>query len=175
MTLAPTVHATCVAVGAAGVLIRGAPGAGKSSLALALIDAARRDGGHAALVADDRVRLEAVSGRLLATCPEALVGLIEIRGVGIREAPHLPETVIRLLVEFQPEPTRMPDENAAIHMVEGVALPRLVVSERSPLAPALVRQMLAAHGLSPDCGASALAFAPQHGKVRLPARLAPSF
>lgn len=175
MTLAPTVHATCVVVGAAGVLIRGAPGAGKSSLALELIDAARRDGGYAALVADDRVRLEQISGRLLATCPEALASLIEIRGVGIREAPHLPAAVIRLLVDMEPEPVRMPDEDAATDRVEGVALPRLAVAERSPLAVVLARQMLAAHGLSPDCGASALAFAPQHGKVRVPARLAPSF
>ncbi|MFD1332630.1 HPr kinase/phosphorylase [Methylopila musalis] len=175
MTPSPTVHATCVAVGAAGVLIRGAPGAGKSSLALALTDAALRDGSHAALVADDRVRLAAVGGRLLATCPDALAGLIEIHGAGVREAPYLPNVIVRLLVNMEPFPARMPDDGASFDTVEGVRLPRLAVAERSPLAPALVRQTLAENGHASDCGASALAFAPQHGKVRSPARFAPWF
>ena len=41
MTQSPTIHATAVLVGARAVLIRGAAGSGKSSLAFALIRAAR--------------------------------------------------------------------------------------------------------------------------------------
>lgn len=49
------VHGTAAVVGEAGVLIRGASGAGKSSLALALVDAAAARGLFARLVGDDRI------------------------------------------------------------------------------------------------------------------------
>ncbi|MFM5886059.1 MAG: HPr kinase/phosphorylase, partial [Novosphingobium sp.] len=49
-------QATAVAIGGRGVLIEGAPGSGKSSLALALIDRG------AALIGDDGVALAAVNG-----------------------------------------------------------------------------------------------------------------
>ncbi|MBM3488544.1 MAG: hypothetical protein FJX67_18250, partial [Alphaproteobacteria bacterium] len=49
-------HATCIAVDGIGVLVRGASGAGKSDLALRLIDAGAR------LVADDQVLVEAAAG-----------------------------------------------------------------------------------------------------------------
>ena len=63
---APTVHASAVLAGARAVLIRGAPGAGKSRLALALIQAAQTGLlPFARLVGDDRVHLEAHHGRLL--------------------------------------------------------------------------------------------------------------
>ena len=52
---------TCVAIGARGVMIEGAPGIGKSSLALALIDRGAR------LVADDVVLLRFENGALLAS------------------------------------------------------------------------------------------------------------
>ena len=87
-----TVHASAVLVGARAVLIRGPSGAGKSRLALELIEAARA--GYllfARLVADDRVHLEAVGGRLLVRPAEALAGLIEVRGVGILRLAHEPQ------------------------------------------------------------------------------------
>ena len=63
------VYASAVLVGERGVLIRGAAGSGKSSLALALIAA---DPAATRLVADDRAVLEAAGGRLLASVPEAM-------------------------------------------------------------------------------------------------------
>ena len=71
------VHGTCIAIDGAGVLLRGPSGCGKSDLALRLID------GGAVLVADDRVSLEARAGDLVASAPDALAGLLEVRGVGI--------------------------------------------------------------------------------------------
>ena len=53
-------HATCVAIDGVGVLIRGASGAGKSDLALRLID------GGAALVGDDYCDVTAREGLLIA-------------------------------------------------------------------------------------------------------------
>src|SRR5262245_7740837 len=97
----PSIHASAVLVGARAVLIRGPAGAGKSRLALALIDAAR--GGQlafAALVGDDRVHLEAVHGRLLVRPAATLAGLVEVRGLGIRRLPIEPVAVVGLVVDL---------------------------------------------------------------------------
>ncbi len=51
----PTLHATALIVGDAGVLIRGRSGAGKSRLAEELVEAAQARGWFGRLVADDRV------------------------------------------------------------------------------------------------------------------------
>lgn len=71
------VHASCIAIDGAGVLLRGPPGSGKSDLALRLID------GGALLVADDQVELVAEKGRVLAAAPDAIKGRMEVRGIGI--------------------------------------------------------------------------------------------
>ena len=88
MNQSSTIHASAVLVGARAVLIRGPAGSGKSRLALALIQA----GGTGALpftrlVGDDRVHVEAAHGRLLVRPAETLAGLIEVRGLGIRQVP----------------------------------------------------------------------------------------
>ncbi len=127
MTLAPTVHASCVLVGAAGILIRGASGAGKSRLALELMEDARARGQFAALVADDRVHLEAASGRLVAHAPAAIAGRIEARGLGIVAVRHVRSAVVRLVVDLTATPDRMPAPEAAVADVEGVRLPALAV------------------------------------------------
>ena len=75
------IHASCVAIGGKGVLILGDSGAGKSDLALRLID----DG--AKLVADDRTELYAARGTLCARAPKSIAGLIEVRGLGIIALP----------------------------------------------------------------------------------------
>ena len=88
---APSIHASCVLVGAGAVLIRGASGAGKSRLAHDLIEAGSRgDVAFARLVADDRTLVEAVNGRLLARPAPALTGLLELRHIGIRAMPFEP-------------------------------------------------------------------------------------
>ena len=81
------VHGTCVALGRRAALLRGAPGSGKSDLALRFLFLARR--GPAALeapalVADDQVRLSRDGDRVLAAAPESIVGKMEVRGRGHR-------------------------------------------------------------------------------------------
>ncbi|MEN3209995.1 HPr kinase/phosphatase C-terminal domain-containing protein [Methylorubrum populi] len=131
-----TVHASCVLLDEAGVLIRGPSGSGKSALCLALLDRSFLEGRHARLVGDDRIRLEAHHGRLVARPHPALAGLIEIRGLGIRRlAAHAPAAVLRLVVDLVAEATRMPDrlpEISATALILGVALPRLVLEPRHP-------------------------------------------
>ena len=89
------IHATTVAIGEAGVLIRGTSGAGKSVLALALIAQAQMTGQFARLVADDRTALSARGGRLLARPVPPLEGLIERRGLGLTPEPYQPAVVLR--------------------------------------------------------------------------------
>jgi HPr kinase/phosphorylase len=132
---APTIHASAVLVGARAVLIRGPAGAGKSRLALALIEAAHAGTlRFARLVADDRAHLERVNGRLLVRPAERLAGLVEVRGVGIRRLPFEPLAVVGLVVDLAAaDGERLPP---AVHItiVEGVTLSRLAVAaDRDPL------------------------------------------
>lgn len=85
------IHASCAARSGHGVLLLGAPGVGKSDLLLRLLD----DG--FALVADDQVELE---GRV-ARAPEALAGLLEIRGLGIVRLPFERSAVLALVIQLE--------------------------------------------------------------------------
>lgn len=82
-----TVHASCIAFGARGVLLLGPSGSGKSDLALRAV---LQEG--AKLVADDRVRLTRQGQGLAAAAPlearaAGLVGAIEAYGLGILRLP----------------------------------------------------------------------------------------
>jgi serine kinase of HPr protein (carbohydrate metabolism regulator) len=126
-----SIHATTIAIGEAGILIRGASGAGKSMLALALIALGRQTGRFARLVADDRTALAAEGGRLLARPVSPLEGLIERRGLGLTPEPHLPAVVVRLVIDLvEVEPARMPEPDHLIVSIAGVALPRLSLMGR---------------------------------------------
>jgi HPr kinase/phosphorylase len=87
-------HATCVAVERRGLLILGPSGSGKSALALRMISLG------AGLVADDRTEVSVEGGQLIGRCPEALVGLIEARGIGILRAPAVPQATITLVADL---------------------------------------------------------------------------
>jgi serine kinase of HPr protein (carbohydrate metabolism regulator) len=127
-----------VLAGSRAVLIRGPAGAGKSQLALALLQAA--DTGllrFARLVGDDRVHLEARHGRLLVRPAAALAGLIEVRGLGVRQLEYEPVAVVGLLVDLAAEDAeRIPTASEAVLLdvpVRRLALP----PGGAPLAPVL--------------------------------------
>jgi HPr kinase/phosphorylase len=128
-----SIHASAVLIGARAVLIRGASGSGKSTLAWALIQAAQNapTGAlpFARLVGDDRVHIEAASGRLLVRPAPALASLIEIRGLGIRRLAYETVAVIGLVVDLAAtDAARFPAEEGAQTAVSGVSLPRLAVA-----------------------------------------------
>ncbi len=78
------VHGTCVALGGSAALLRGPCGGGKSDLALRfLFLSAGALEARPALVADDQVLLRRSGERIVASCPPALAGKIEVRGLGI--------------------------------------------------------------------------------------------
>jgi len=110
------VHATCVAMAETGVLLVGPSGSGKSDLALRLI------GNGALLIADDRVDLTAEDGVLVARAPEALFGLMEVRGLGIIDLPAGRESPVGLVIELTPGKTeRLPDSLET--SLAGISLP----------------------------------------------------
>lgn len=103
MTGDTVLHASCVTAHGRGLLIRGASGSGKSSLALALMALGAR------LVADDRVVLNLRADRVIASAPDPLRGLIEARGIGLLHAEVLHETPLDLVIDLDRiEPDRMP-------------------------------------------------------------------
>ncbi|WP_187429163.1 HPr kinase/phosphorylase [Roseobacter fucihabitans] len=99
-----TLHASCVSYQGNGVIILGASGTGKSSLALQLMAYG------AELVADDQTTVTVRNGLLSASSPSILKGLIEARGVGLLRANHLPETEVGLVVDLDRlETKRLPE------------------------------------------------------------------
>lgn len=109
-------HASAVAIDGAGVLITGPSGSGKSGLALQLIALG------AVLIADDRTRISAPDGWPLLNAPDRLAGVIEARGVGLLQMPHIARAPLRLIVDMGvAETARLPER----HDIEthGVAIP----------------------------------------------------
>jgi HPr kinase/phosphorylase len=92
------IHGSCVARDGAGVLILGPSGAGKSDLALRLL------GRGFVLVADDQV--DVVNG--FARAPDALAGLLEVRGLGIVRLPHVSDVKLNLVITLTDQSERLP-------------------------------------------------------------------
>jgi HPr kinase/phosphorylase len=102
------VHGTCIAFPlveeagvAAAVLLRGASGIGKSDLALRLID----DG--AQLVADDQVDLDLTDEGLLASAPETILGMLEVRGVGLVHLPVAAKAALVAIIDLVDPDTKI--------------------------------------------------------------------
>lgn len=127
------VSGTCVSVDGHGVLLRGPSGCGKSDLALRLI------GDGAVLIADDHTDLEVRDSRLIATAPEAIRGMLEVRGLGILRFAPVNNAELAAIIDLVPadQVPRMP-EPCHIHVL-GVALPLFKLVSFEPSAPAKVR------------------------------------
>lgn len=113
------IHASCVAFDGRGVLIRGAAGRGKSSLALQLLAL----GGT--LVSDDQTLISAAGpkGEITASAPERLSGMIEARGIGLIGAPFCKAARIELVVDLdQEEHSRLPPARTCALWGHDVAL-----------------------------------------------------
>ncbi len=138
------VHATAVAIDGEAVLLRGPPGAGKSDLALRLIDRGAR------LVADDQVVLRRLGDRVLVRAPAVIAGLIEVRGLGIVRVETIEEAPLALIVDLLPSDQieRMPQ--ARVELVLGLEIPFIGLAAFDASAAAklrLLRRALAAGAL----------------------------
>lgn len=143
-------HASCVALGDAGILIVGPPGSGKSDLVLQLIDRPGFGTGdeliHGQLVADDQTIIERRGDDLIASSPKPIAGLLEIRGQGIIRVDHRSEVRLALLVDVAraEEVERLPEKEARISRIAGVALPRIRIDPGKTTAAARIRAALTA-------------------------------
>lgn len=120
------------------MLLRGPSGGGKSDVAVRLID----DG--ALLVADDQVQVRMDGGRLMATAPAPLAGLIEVRGIGILPVPTADTAEIRLVVDLvaAERVERMP-EPETVTLIDHT-VPHLALSPFDASTPAKLRLAAAA-------------------------------
>jgi serine kinase of HPr protein (carbohydrate metabolism regulator) len=128
------VHGTAVAIGGRAVLITGAPGSGKSDLALRLIDRG------AVLVADDYVDLTPATGGPGCAPPATIAGKLELRGLGIATLPFVRDVPLALVVDLDAERPRLPETRTA--RVAGSDIPMIAVDARATSAPILVELAL---------------------------------
>lgn len=130
MTASPPMHGSCIAWQGRGVLILGAPGSGKSSLALECIDHG------ASLVADDAVLLKQDGVEIFASAPAALQGSLALRGLGILAMHSLERVPLKLIVTL--------DECLGREMMslQGILLDSLHLPRLYPARIALMKQAL---------------------------------
>lgn len=134
-----TLHASAVAFGGKAVILTGASGSGKSSLALQLIAL----GG--VLVADDRVVFERRADGIWLDAPEKLRGLIEARGIGLLRMRHAAAFAALVVDLDQVETARLPEPRSI--ELAGVELPCIHKVE-SPAFAAMLRAYLDGEGLA---------------------------
>lgn len=84
-------------------MLEGVSGAGKSDLALRLIDRGAK------LISDDRTLLVRTGQQLVARAPGTIRGQIEVRGLGIVTMEHVDDVAVALIVRLGGEPMRMPE------------------------------------------------------------------
>jgi len=132
-------NVSCVAIGARGVLIRGAPGSGKSTLALALIDRGAK------LIGDDGVTLDRRDGRVWASAPPVTAGKLEIRNVGIVEMDPA-EAALALIVRLDRDAPRYVEQASVTELLDD-HIPELALYPDTPSLPLRTEWALRLHGL----------------------------
>ncbi len=133
------IHATCVDIDGTAVLLRGPSAAGKSDLALRLIDSGAK------LVADDQVQLTAVRGELIASAPAQLSRKIEVRGLGIfdlDDSQVSPRARVTLVADLGPsaDVARLPHRTTC--RLDGIDIYLVALAALEASAPAKVRMAL---------------------------------
>lgn len=135
-----TIHVSSVAIDGRAVLIGGRSGAGKSDLALRLIDRG------ATLISDDYTFVRRVGTRASASAPERIAGRIEVRGVGIVEMTAARDVPVALYVDLSGEPVRLPEGTDRI-AIAGIAIPSLALDGQHASTPLKVEAALRLLGL----------------------------
>ncbi len=126
------IRGTCVAVDGRGILLRGPSGAGKSDLALRLID----EGGR--LVSDDYTDIEDRDGRLFASAPPEIRGMLEVRGFGVLRVTSERSVGLDVVIDLtSADAPRMPASDKL--EILGIFVPIFKLAPFEASAPAKVR------------------------------------
>ena len=138
------VHGTCVALGDRAALLRGAPGAGKSDLALRFLALPNEGELRPLLVADDQVQLDVNGAIVTVSAPETLAGMMEVRGLGIQEMPTIAAARLVLVCDLVAanQVPRMPPDPWDRTALEGVDMPLLHLSPFEASAPLKLKMAL---------------------------------
>ncbi|MFA6218418.1 MAG: serine kinase [Erythrobacter sp.] len=139
MSSAVLANVTGVAIDGRALLIEGAPGSGKSSLALALIDRGAR------LIGDDALTITTADGRVIAGPPPNTAGLFEVRNVGIVAFPTT-EAPVALVLALDPGAARFP-LGLDSRLLLDIAIPALPFAPGDAVQALRAEYALASHGL----------------------------
>ncbi|WP_214474745.1 HPr kinase/phosphorylase [Mesorhizobium sp. dw_380] len=125
------IHGTGILIGERGVLITGASGAGKTTLALTLLDHCRARGLFSRLIGDDRLLAAARAGRLVCRVPATIAGLAEVPGFMPRPLPFEPACVVDLHIRLLPAGEVARFQEDASDEIAGCVVPRIDLAERN--------------------------------------------
>ncbi|MEH6756848.1 MAG: HPr kinase/phosphatase C-terminal domain-containing protein [Parasphingorhabdus sp.] len=132
---ASMLHASCVSIEGAGIMISGPSGSGKSDLALRLIDRG------ATLISDDYVELRLDQGRILLNAPANIEGKIELRSLGIFDCPHVSDIPLMMQVLLKPTTARFPMDSQT-ETIMTMAVPTITLNAAEASAPIKVEMAL---------------------------------
>jgi HPr kinase/phosphorylase len=142
-------YGSAVAVGEHALLIIGASGTGKTTLALEMIALG------AALIADDRVSLQldeansGGAGTLRLSAPPSISGLVEVRGFGLLRFAARSRVALKLIADLDhAEPERLPRRRERV--LSGIACPVMLCRGKPGLAAALTCLLKAEDWLGPE-------------------------
>jgi serine kinase of HPr protein (carbohydrate metabolism regulator) len=116
-------------------LIEGESGAGKSDLALRLIDRG------ATLISDDYTLLQRAGGELIASPPDTIAGKIEVRGLGLLETAYVEKIPVALLIRLTDAPERLPLADD-VRRIAGLDIREIAVDSHTASAPIKVELAL---------------------------------
>lgn len=127
--LGVNIHGTAIVVGTTGLIFLGPSGSGKSALAFDCLSEARLHGQFAALVADDQVFISRFGAHLVASRPETIRGLIELRHGGIARLDSLPRARLHyaILPVDRATAERLPERRTQATLFDEVQLPGIHV------------------------------------------------
>ncbi len=125
------IHGTAILIGERGVLITGPSGAGKTTLALILLDHCRARGLFSRMIGDDRLLASSHAGRLVCRVPATIAGLAEVPGFIPRPLPFEAGGVIDLHVRLVPKAEMARFQEEISEPVAGCPVPRIDLAERN--------------------------------------------
>jgi HPr kinase/phosphorylase len=139
------VHATTISLNGTAVMLRGGSGSGKSDLALQILETSGTGlTGQiitTALVADDQTVLLRQDQVILASAPDSIKDLLEVRGQGVLDVKAVQNVPLVLVVDLKPfaRIERLPQpEDLQTHIL-GLSVPLISIDPTTPSAAARLR------------------------------------